>query len=115
MLRRLTTLFASAVEKRIHRVEDRLRRHLEPRSYGKLWVHHFGATDIDPRHLVICVCVATDQERTELVNAGIAARVRLWLKEEGYPAEAIQGVGVSVDSQETVDRDWNGNWYQYYK
>jgi len=44
---------------------------------------------------------------------GIDAQIRIWLHEEGYPAEAIKDIGVSVDSQETVDREWNGNWYHY--
>jgi hypothetical protein len=88
---------------------------LEPRKYGNFSVHHFGATHLGPGNLTICIGVATDAERQEIIDSGIDPLVRAWLVDEGYPQDAIKHIGVSVDSQETVDRDWNGDWHQYYQ
>ncbi|AIL47259.1 hypothetical protein BD94_3484 [Elizabethkingia anophelis NUHP1] len=32
-----------------------------------------------------------------------------------YPKNAIEYVSINFESQETVDRDYEGNWYYYYK
>jgi hypothetical protein len=105
MFNKLARVFASDIEQRIARVEDRIREHLQPRGCGKLWVHHFGATDIRPRYLALCICVATDVERQQIIDSEIDSVVRTWLAEAGYPRDDIKDVGISVDSQETVDRE----------
>jgi hypothetical protein len=115
MIKKFSRIFKSRLQKRIYGVEDRLRTHLEPKRYTKLWIHHFGATYIDPKHLAICIAVGTDEEVENLDLQGVAKMVHTWLEEEGYPHEAIKHVGVRVDSQETVDRDFEGNWFHCYK
>jgi hypothetical protein len=111
----LAGLFGSSLEGIIKRVERRLREHLAPRGYTQLEVHHFGAIDLHPRHLVICVCVGTDAERQQIIDSNPATLIRTWLAEEGYPQDATPHIAVSIDSQETVDRDWKGDWHQYYQ
>lgn len=115
MINRLFRAFKSDIEKRICKVEDRLRNHLKPEGYSKLWIHHISATDIDPKHLAIFICVGTDKEQTELESSDISQSTHTWLKEEGYPLEAIKHVGVRVDSYETVKRDYKGDWRLYYQ
>ena len=115
MIRKITRIFKSNVEKRICRVEDRLRDYLKPRGYSKLGVDHIGATYINPKHLAICIALGTDEEVEKFDLMEITKMVHQWLEEEKYPHEAIKHVGVRVDSQETVNREFNGNWFYCYK
>lgn len=116
MLRNFWRIFKSDIEKSVCRVEDHLRSHLKPRKFSKLWIHHFGATYIHPRHLVICIAVRTDAEAQQLESDQLLEPlIRHWLSKEDYPDDGIRSVKIRIDSQETVDRDWKGNWNHYYK
>jgi len=37
------------------------------------------------------------------------------LKKHNYPIYALQFVYIGFESQETVDRESNGNWYHHFK
>jgi len=79
-------------------------------------IFHFGAVDIDPRHLAIWLTTATDAERDRLRKApGLEAAFREALAAASYPAHAIAEVGFAYESQETVDRDLKGNWWHAVK
>jgi hypothetical protein len=84
---------------------------LKNRGYS-FRVESFGATSIDPRHLCVCINVNRDAERDLLQeDHELIDQFRQALLESGYPAESVQHVGFSFESQETVDRDFGGNWY----
>ncbi len=75
-------------------------------------VSSFGATGIDPRYLCVCINVDADAERDRLLaDSGLFDEFRLALLRSGYPAESVPLVSFSVESQETVDRDFGGNWF----
>jgi len=75
-------------------------------------VHSFGATHIDPRHLCVCIDVDTDVERDAIrEDAELLDHCREVILAAGYPAESVPLIGFSIESQETVDRDWGGNWF----
>jgi len=73
---------------------------------------HVGATDLGPENLAIWITTETDAQRDALLGDALYQRqFRQILAEVGYPAEAISQVGLAIESQETVDRDYEGSWF----
>lgn len=80
-------------------------------------VTYFGATDIDPKHLVVWLCVETDAEcaRLEANLLSIRDQIHACFRAEHYPSQAVPFIGVGVAAQETVTRDYKGNWWHFFK
>ena len=79
-------------------------------------IFHFGVVDISPEHLAYWITTKTDAERDRLsADAGLIASFRAALAEAGYPADAISRGGFAFESQETVDRVHDGNWWYAVK
>ena len=77
---------------------------------------HFGAYHIDPQHMAFWIMTETDAERDAVLTEGVAdAAFRRALAERGYPRKAIPLITVTAESQETVDRDFGGNWWHAVK
>lgn len=75
-------------------------------------VWSFGATGIDPRYLCVCINVDLDAERDRLLaDQDLTNELRDALRRSGYPAESVPHVGFSIESQETVNRDFGGSWF----
>lgn len=56
--------------------------------------------------------VATDRDRDLLhSNARTVPWVRKILAAKGYPADEVQEMPVTIQSQETVDRIYAGSWF----
>ena len=56
--------------------------------------------------------VATDAERSAMREGGVPRDVvREHLLAAGMPEDLVAGLAVNVESQETVDRSFDGNWY----
>jgi hypothetical protein len=71
-----------------------------------------GAIDLYPSCLAFWICVATDAQRDALLaDPAFAGRMRRIVADCGYPADSVDRVGFTSESDETVDRDWAGNWY----
>lgn len=99
----------------IVRVQQLLRDHLNANGLQDAAVSHFGSVNIAPKYLAYCIQVKTDREAKEADRESLTNLVRTWLKEEGYPATAADQIAVRIDSEETVLRDYDGNWYHYCK
>lgn len=83
---------------------------------GFLWVTHYGAFDIQPRHLVYWICVKTDAERDRLAaDTELMVSLRQVLSDHDYPLAGRKHVHIGFESEETVDRVAGGNWYHYWK
>lgn len=70
-----------------------------------------GAT---PSHLVILIGTGTDEEAARLrQDIGFLPALRDALTTSGYPPESVPFVQFPITSQETVSRDYAGNWAEY--
>ena len=99
----------------IHRVRANVRAILS-KQYPLATVSSYGATELDPRSLTITINVLTDRERDQIDrDPALRDRFRQALVNADYPISAICKVGFSVESQQTVDRDFGGNWHQARK
>lgn len=79
-------------------------------------IFHFGAVDIHPKHLAYWITTATDAERDRLAgDADLQDEFRRVLLRSGYPADAVLEVGFAFQSEETVQRDYGGNWFHAVK
>ena len=81
----------------------------------KCTVAVYGAYDVDARLLVVVMQVPTDAEREKLkTRPGLLQNLKDLPAKEGYPADACNDVVLEIQSQETVDRENEGNWsYRY--
>ena len=65
---------------------------------------------------VLWLVTATDAEKEALPPLSVLSKeVRVSLSEVGLRQDLIEAAGVTYESQETVDRDWDGNWWQAMK
>ena len=109
MLRRLATRIA------IYRLCRRAKQQAEHRGV-RVSVTWFGVYYIHPKHLAVIIRVSTDQDKAKLSNdSTFLADIKNELVSVNYPIEGRDGVAFEVESQETVDREFNGNWYYRFK
>lgn len=100
---------------KIWRIETALRALVK--SVGiRPTVWSFGAYYIDPKHLVFVVGVPSDKERDGLCSqVDFQNKMKEFLVKYNWPVLARAHVYFDIESQETVDRENNGNWWHHYK
>lgn len=82
----------------------------------KFWIDWYGAYEIDAKNLVIWICVETDATKLRLESdRELIIRLKELLTKYDYPEEARSSVHIGFESQETVDRESNGSWYEHFK
>ena len=97
-------------------IKDALEREIKPLCKEKFRVEWYGAYDIDPKHLAFWICVQSDVMKDAILsNADLMHRLRSLLEIHQYPAEARPNVHIGIESQETVDRESNGDWHVHFK
>ena len=93
-------------------IADEVGRHAKE----KFWVTHYGANDIHPKHLAYWIVVRSDQEKRRLeADSALMAVLRSLLMKYDYPIEGRDWVHIGFESQETVDRESDGNFYHHWK
>lgn len=71
----------------------------------------FGANDVHPRHIACWLCCQTDDQKQRLTDdESIQSMWRDTLISNGYPDSVREWLNVTVESQEYVDRECEGNW-----
>ena len=82
-------------------------------SPSVFWI---GAYDIDPKHLFFVIAVQTDRERDRLrADQQLSEQLRQALVTVDWPEAARPHVKFEIESDETVKRESEGNWYAHYK
>lgn len=109
-------LFKNSIKSKIYRIKKDTKKIIKAKCNEKFWIYSYGAYEIDPKHLVIWICVQTDKMKNELaVNSEVNESLRLLLEKNNYPDESRNSVFIGFESQETVDRESDGNWYHHFK
>ncbi|MBU0505818.1 hypothetical protein KJ708_07500 [bacterium] len=105
----------NSLKKIINNIEKDMLHELENANIN-CRIMQYGSFDIDPKNLVFWVCVNTDEERGELrKDKKLLESLRETLTKNEYPADARSHVSIGFESQETVDRESNGNWWEYFR
>lgn len=101
----------------INKVGEIVKNEMLSRGYEILFVFPIGAIEIDPKYLSYWFATKKDSDRDELLNKAseIKGLVHYYLEIDGYPNESIIYTSCTFESQETVERDFNGNWYYAMK
>lgn len=82
----------------------------------KVKILKYGAYDIEPNYLVIWVTVESDKIKDQLERDGILKKqLRDVLVKVRYPEKSIDKVKIGFESEETVNRESNGDWYLHFK
>ena len=116
MLGYFLNMFRSEIENRVAKAVASMTRMVKREAREKSWVRYYGSPEVDPAALTFWVCVVTDKEKTRLKShPTLVQDLRQQLKVHGYPAGAADAVHIGVESQETVDRVSNGNWWGHWK
>jgi len=100
---------------KIWRIEAAIRKLVIAEGFNPM-VWSFGVYYIDPKYLIFVVGVPTDDAKERLKsNSSFTASMTELLSKFNWPIQARHEVVFDIESQETVDRETNGNWWHHYK
>ena len=93
-----------------------IKKEVKPYCNEPFWIDWHGAYKIDPKYLAINVCTQTDKAKLELSsNDKLKNKITNLLAKHSYPVQARPLIHIGFESEETVKRESNGNWYQHFK
>ena len=108
--------YANEINEKTEKIEKAITFIISENTSEKFEVFHYGANIIHPSFLVYWVSVQTDKERERLKSdKNLMKRLHKIVIDQKYPEEGREQVKINFESQETIDRDWGGNWFEYLK
>lgn len=106
----------NSLKRKITKIKKDIESIISTTCNEKFSVLQYGAYEINPKHLVYWICVDTDKIKNKLSNdKRLNELLRNVLVEAEYPTEAVNDVFIGFESQETVDRESQGDWYLHFK
>jgi len=104
------------LEDKINAIESEMEHIVRRFTTEAVWTTHYGAFDIDPKHLVYKICLNSDDERRRLANdVKLEKQLRDLLHKHDYPEQACLNVYIGFESQESIDRDSGGNPWRHWR
>ena len=104
------------LEDKINAIEAEMERIVGNLTNESVWAAHYGAFDIDPKHLVYKICLKSDAERIRLANdVNLKKQLRDLLDTHDYPEQARSKVYIDFESEEAIDRDSGGNPWRHWR
>lgn len=108
--------FSESLKGKIIRIENEIKQLVMLVCKEKFWIEKYGAYDIDPKNLVFWICVQTDKVKKELENnSNLENDIKFLLDKYNYPKSARKHLHIGFESQETVNRESQGDWYLHFK
>ncbi len=105
-----------SLKRKIFDIKDDIEKTIKPLCKEKFRIEWYGAYDIGPKNLVFWICVESDKMKSSFESdVTLMKQLRDLLDKYDYPLEARPHVVIGYESQETVDRESNGNWYDHFK
>lgn len=106
----------NSLKRKILDIKDEMKTIIRPICNESFWIDWHGAYDINPKSLVFLICVNSDKEKIRLKsNQDLMEQLKNLLIKYNYPESARGSIIIDVESQETVDRESDGNWYIHLK
>ncbi len=105
-----------SIKRIVLEIEQDMRKLVQLIPHEPVRILWYGAYDIDPRKLVFWICTKSDIAKHELQsNISLNIALRSLLEKHNYPDYAREHVKIGFESQETVRRESNGDWYLHFK
>jgi hypothetical protein len=109
----ISTTYAWRLWPAIRRARREIEKAVRQRVPDAEVVSSQGTTAINPGYLHFAIKTKTDRERDLLrQDPNLHKEFRDALARVGYPTNTVPVVHFGIESQETVDRDYGGSWYQ---
>ena len=97
-------------------IRRRIADYLEEHSVSFIDVIHFEGDQTEPEEQHVCVIVTSDAQCEMLEGQeSIISGIKGIILESDSSDRPVRGIVVSFASQETVDRDYGGQWHAYFK
>ena len=105
-----------SIKRKILEITDDIKRIVSGEISEPCWILWYGAYNIDPKNLAIWICVTTDETKSKLKsNIDLIHNLRPVFDHHSYPQQAIPFVTINFESEETVQRESNGNWWNHLR
>jgi hypothetical protein len=105
-----------SIKRKILEIEDGMKTRVASVCPEPFWIWWFGAFRLSHKNLAYWICVKTDATKLTLKSDSLLQKdLRELLAVNNYPEEARLSVFIDFESQETVDRESQGNWYAHLK
>jgi len=104
------------LKKKVSKIKSDIKLVVAKACSEKASLIEYGTYELNPISLVIWICIDTDEMKNRLKSDTVLNQeLQHILVINEYPAEAINYVHIGFESQETVNRESNGDWYIHFK
>jgi hypothetical protein len=104
------------LKNKILKIKSDIKKLIAANCHERYRVDWYGAYHIHPKYLVFWICVETDEMKIKLSEMpDLHSQLRDLLISNDYPIDARESVSIGFESQETVDRESNGNSFHHFK